>query len=485
VTEEQTETERPTAGPADDAEERSDGPERSARRTRRRLRGSEREREDREREERLTARIAAQWALLREERDRRMAPLPEPDPRVPPASSNFSRAAVPWGVDLAAAWGWRLIVIAIAGYGVFWLVGYFSIVTLPLAIALLVSALVSPVVHLLQRIGLPRSLSAILVVVGVLGFVGLLLTFAGQQIATGAEDLADSTVRGLEDIRTWLKDGPLNASDSQIDNVIAQAQTAISEQTADTDYVGQATELGSAVGHVFAGLFIVLFATYFFLADGDRIWSWAVRLSPRAARQQVDSSGRVAWISLTQFVRATVIVAAVDAIGIGLGAAILGVPFVLAIGVLVFLGAFVPLIGATFAGAVAVLVALVDQGPLTALLMLAVVIGVQQLEAHVLQPFLMGRWVSIHPLAVILAIAGGVLVAGVAGALVAVPLAAAANAVVMHLASNTAVGDDPVEQLAEDYEEQRSVDDVARTTDLEAEAAEARSDDDRVDDERR
>ena len=414
--------------------------------------------EDRDREERISARVAAQWALLREERERRSAVVLPTAVPAPAGSSNFSRAEVPWGVDLAAAWGWRLIVISVAAYGIYFLLGYFSIVTLPLAIAVLIAALVTPVVHLLQRLGAPRSLAAVLVVLGVLGFIGLLLTFAGQQIASGAADLADSTVAGLEDIRGWLQTGPLNASDSQIDGVIAQAQDAITEQTADTNYIGRLTEVSSALGHVVAGLFIVLFATYFFLADGDRIWSWVVRLTPRAARHLIDSSGRVAWISLTQFVRATVIVAAVDAIGITIGAAILGVPFVLAIGVLVFLGAFVPLIGATVAGAVAVLVALVDQGPVTALIMLAVVIGVQQVEAHLLQPFLMGRWVAIHPLAVIVAIAGGVLVAGVAGALVAVPLAAAANAVALHLATHSDVGDDPVEELAQDYVEQGASD---------------------------
>ena len=205
---------------------------------------------------------------------------------------------------------------------------------------------------------------------------------------------------------------------------------------------------------MFAGFFIVLFSTYFFLADGERIWAWTVRLSPRAARARVDSSGRVAWVSLTQFVRATVIVALVDAIGIALVAAILGVPFVLAIGVLVFLGAFVPMIGATIAGTVAVLVALVDQGPVTALFMLGGVILVQQVEGHILQPFLMGRWVSLHPLGVIVAIGIGVIVAGVAGALVAVPLAATVNAVVQHLAQHTDVGeDDPEEELEEDLEE--------------------------------
>jgi predicted PurR-regulated permease PerM len=187
----------------------------------------------------------------------------------------------------------------------------------------------------------------------------------------------------------------------------------------------------------------VLFSTYFFLAEGQRIWAWCVRLAPRAAREKVDSSGRVAWVSLTQFVRATVIVALVDAVGIAIVAAILGVPFVLAIGVLVFLGAFIPMVGATVAGTVAVLVALVDQGPITALLMLGGVILVQQIEGHILQPFLMGRWVSVHPLAVIVGIGCGVLVAGIAGALLAVPLIAAGNAVVQHLAESTDVGDDP------------------------------------------
>jgi predicted PurR-regulated permease PerM len=158
----------------------------------------------------------------------------------------------------------------------------------------------------------------------------------------------------------------------------------------------------------------------------------------------------VAWVSLTQFVRATVLVALADAIGIMVVAFFLGVPFVVAIGVLVFLGAFVPMIGATVAGMVAILVALVDQGPLTALLMLGGVILVQQVEGHILQPFLMGRLVSLHPLGVIVAIGCGVLVAGIAGALIAVPLAAAGNAVAQHLATYTGVGEDAEDALLDD-----------------------------------
>jgi predicted PurR-regulated permease PerM len=404
-------------------------------------------------EEGIAARLAHQWAMVREERRGQPAPITG-------GTSNFSRAQVPWGVDLAAAWSWRFLVIAAAGWVLFRTIGLVSVVVLPVVIALLISALVIPLVDGLVRLGLPRGMSSLLVVLLMIVSVAALLTFAGQQVANGATDLANQTAAGLGEIKDWLKTGPLHASDSQINDYIERAQDAITERTQKGLKLSSVTEVGTAVGHIVAGLFIVLFSTYFFLADGERIWAWAVRIAPRAARRHVDSSGRVAWISLTQFVRATVIVAAVDAFGIALGAAIIGVPFVLAIGVLVFLGAFVPLIGATVAGTVAVLVALVDQGPITALVMLAIIIGVQQLEAHVLQPFLLGRWVSVHPLAVIIAIAVGVIIAGVAGALVAVPIVAAGNAVVQHLAANTDPGDDPVEDLEDDYEETRATVDV-------------------------
>ena len=384
-------------------------------------------------DESIAQRLAHQWSQLREER------RAEPEP-IQTGPSNFTRAQVPWGLDLAAAWGWRFLVIVAAGYVVFTAVGFFAVVVLPVVVALLITALVSPVVDGLHRIGFPRGLASILVVLSGIAFVAALLTFAGQQVANGANDLADQTVKGLDEVKHWLKTGPLHASDSQINDYISRTQKAITPSTDGGSILGRVTEVGTALGHVLAAFFIVLFSTYFFLADGERIWAWIVRLAPRAGRRHVDSSGRVAWISLTQFVRATVIVAATDAIGIMTVAAILGVPFVLAIGVLVFLGAFIPMIGATVAGTVAILVALVDQGPITALFMLGGVILVQQIEGHVLQPFLMGRWVSVHPLGVIIAIGCGVLVAGIPGALVAVPLAAAVNAVVQHLANYTAPG---------------------------------------------
>jgi predicted PurR-regulated permease PerM len=385
-----------------------------------------------EHKEGVASRLANQWAAMRrQEREHEHEPV-----ATAAGSSNFKRAEVPYGVDLAAAWSWRLLIIVAAVALLGYLVSFLAVVVIPVVVALLLSALVVPVVDWLERIGVRRSLASILVVVFTIAAVVALLSFAGQQVANGASDLADSTVDGIQEIKDWLRDGPLHASDSQIDQYLKSIQDAISEQSGETGIINRVTEVGTAVGHVLAGFFIVLFSTYFFLSDGNRIWAWVVRLSPRAARERVDSSGRVAWISLTQFVRATVIVAATDGILIGAGAAIIGVPFSLAIGVLVFLGAFVPIIGATVAGTVAVLVALVALGPVKALIMLAIVIGVQQLEGHVLQPFLMGRLVRVHPLAVVVVIAIGALVAGIFGALIAVPLTAIINTVGLHLSGS-------------------------------------------------
>jgi predicted PurR-regulated permease PerM len=380
-------------------------------------------------ERRFSAQFAKHWSQVRAERRHDEV---DPVPSIQAGPSNWRRGEVPYGVDLAAAWSWRFIVIVAAGYLVLRTISFFALVVMPVVIALFISALMVPVVNLLAR-RMKRGVATFLVVIGLIASVAVMLTFATQQVVQGANDLSGQVVDGLEQIRSWLKNGPLNASESQINDAISQIQDAVT--TGNEQVVGRVQEVGTTVTHIVASFFIVLFSTFFFMADGRRIWAWVVRLFPRAARARADESGRVAWLSLTQFVRATVLVALVDAIGVMVVAAILRVPFVAAIGVLVFLGGFVPMFGATVSGIVAILVALVAQGPLVALIMLGGVIAVQQLEAHVLQPFLLGRMVEVHPLAVILSIAAGVYLAGIAGALVAVPLAASLNAVVAYLSS--------------------------------------------------
>lgn len=343
----------------------------------------------------------------------------------------MERHDVPNGVDMAAAWSWRLLVIAAAGAVGIWLMRYFSEITVPIAVALLGAALVIPAVDFLDRHHVPRIVATAVVVLGGLGIFFGLLVLVGQQMATQLSDLRAAVVDGITEIQEWARTGPLGITDEQIDRWIESAKDAIG--TGDS-VVRQIGSIGTRLTQLLAGFFIALFAMFFFLYEGARMWRWVVRLFPRSARDRVDSSGHTAWRSLTSFVRATVVVAFTDAVGIGLSAWALGVPLTLAISVLVFFGAFVPIIGAFLSGLVAVLVALVSQGPWTALFMLIAVIVVQQLESHILQPFVMGHLVSVHPLAIILAIAAGVTVAGVVGALIAVPLAACLNGVVRHLA---------------------------------------------------
>jgi predicted PurR-regulated permease PerM len=381
--------------------------------------------------ERFAAQFAQQWSQVRAERRQE-----EQEPEIEAGPSNFSRAQVPWAVDLAAAWSWRFLVMVAAGYVVVWVLARLSVITIPLVVALLFAALGAPLVEVLRRGGFNRTFASLITVITGLATLALLLTFVGQQIAQGFNDLSVQVVDGIGEIREWLREGPLQASDSQISDFLTEAQQAV--VSSNEQVVTRVREVGTALTQILAGVFITLFATYFFLADGARIWAWVVRLFPRAARTKVDSSGRAAWFTVTRFVRATVLVALVDAVGIMAVAYGLKVPFAFAIGVLVFISSFIPLVGATLSGAVAVLVALVTQGPVVALLMLIGVVVVQQLEAHVLQPFLLGRFVSVHPLGVLVAIGCGVLIAGVAGALVAVPLVAALNAVAQHLAGEAA-----------------------------------------------
>ncbi len=342
---------------------------------------------------------------------------------------------IPRGVETTAAWSWRFVVIVLALAVLGLLIAYLRLLVIPLAVALLIAALLAPAVNRAQRGKIGRGAAAAIVVLGTLLLLGGALTLIGQQIAQGFANLSDQVIAGLEQIQEWVRTGPLGLSEAQLDDLLAEAQGAVS--SSNTQIVQSVTSVGATLGHVVAGFFLVLFALYFFLYDGRGIWAWLVRLFPRTARERVDSSGLVAWASLTSFVRATVIVAFVDALGILVVALILQVPLALPISVLVFVGAFVPIVGAAVSGFVAVIVALVAHGPIVALLMLGGVVLVQQLESHVLQPFLLGRAVSVHPLAVILAIAAGLLIAGIIGALVAVPLVASLNAVVQHLVADS------------------------------------------------
>lgn len=350
----------------------------------------------------------------------------------PPSVSSRDDAEVPKELRIAAAYSWRLIVIAAAAVGVTYLIGRLSAVVIPLAISLLLSALLSPGVRFLRkRAKFPPSLASGLVLVTGLAAVSGTLTLFIQQFVSKFDELTSNAAAGLERIRDWLQTGPLNLSTEQLDNAIEAGQKWINDHQG--AITGGALSTVTATLETLASFFLVLFTTFFFMRDGGRIWRFLVRIFPREAEREVEHAGYAAWATLTAYVRATVLVAFIDAVGIGIGLYVLDVPLAFPLAALVFLGAFIPIVGSTVSGSVAVLVALVTRGPGAALIALIIVIAVQQLEGHVLQPLIMGRAVAIHPLAVIVAIAAGVVLAGIVGALVAVPIVAVLNTAVRYL----------------------------------------------------
>ncbi len=338
---------------------------------------------------------------------------------------------VPRGLRVATAYAWRLLVVAAAVGVAVWLIIQLKLLVIPLFIAILLTALLWPSFAWMLRHRFPRWLAIVLSVLVTIAVVTGLLWLAVWQITRQWPSVQERTVQAVQDFREYLIQGPLHLSADQIDDLLAQAW-AFAQEQAELLWSG-ALAIGSTLGHVAAGALLTLFILLCLLADGAGIWRWTVRMFPRKARPAADGAGRAGWVTVVNYARTQLLVATIDAIGIGLGAFLLGVPLAVPVAVLVFLGAFVPFVGAVVTGAVAVFLALVYNGPWIALWMLVVVLGVQQLEGHVLQPLLMGSAVKVHPLAVVLVVAGGAMVAGIPGALFAVPLAAFVNVVAVYL----------------------------------------------------
>jgi predicted PurR-regulated permease PerM len=352
---------------------------------------------------------------------------------------------VPQGLRVGAALSWRFLVLIGALYVVIWLMGYFAHVVIPMAIALLLAALMAPGVAKLVEYRVPRGLAAAIVMIGGIAVVGGVLTFVISQFTSGLPELQRQVNQSLEQIRDWLVNGPLHLRVEQIqgylDSIIETLKANQSEITSG------ALTTAATIGEVLTGLLLTIFILIFFLYDGEGIWRFTVRGVPAGVRDRVDVAGRRGFSSLVSYVRATAAVAVFDAVGIGIGLWIVDVPLFVPLAALVFLTAFIPIIGALLAGTVAVLIALVANGFVTALIVLAIVVGVMQIESHVLQPWLLGRAVKLHPLAVVLAIAVGLIAAGIAGALLSVPLLAVLNAGIRSLVAPAESEPDEVEVL--------------------------------------
>ncbi|MGY1836919.1 AI-2E family transporter [Blastococcus sp. SYSU DS0510] len=321
--------------------------------------------------------------------------------------------------------------LALAGIGwlLFWLLLRLPLVTVAIAVALLLTAIVAPITRWLAR-GLPRAAAALLSVLllfGVLIGAGFLVGFrAADQLRNLTRPLA----AGIDRIRVWLIDGPLGLDPQQV----TEARNALVDRL--FRLAPEPTAAASMALYVLAAVILVAFLTFFLLKDGASMWAWVLRLVPARRRGQVDGAGRTAWTTLSQYVRGVVIVALIDAAGIGLALVILGVPLWPSLTLLTFVGAFIPLFGATVSGVVAVLVTLVTNGLTDAIIVLVAVLVVQQVEGNILQPIIVGRTLRLHPVVILVSVTAGSLLWGLAGALLAVPLVAVAYRVLDHLREN-------------------------------------------------
>jgi predicted PurR-regulated permease PerM len=345
--------------------------------------------------------------------------------------------SVPAGVRVAAAWSWRILAIA----AVLALFGYLIVqlreIVVPFMVAILLAALLVPFVQFLQRHRWPKWLAVAVAEIGLIAVVAGLVVLVVLQIRSGFPELQRQSVMAFDEFKRFLLDSPLHLTESDITGYLNQAGAVIQKDS--QVLLTGALSVGSSAGRFLAGVLLTLFATLFILIDGKRIWHWVVRLFPRRARTAVDGAGQAGWLTLTSFVRVQIFVAFVDAVGIGVGAWVLGLvfggfPLIIPIAVAVFLGSFIPVVGAVFTGILAVFIALVYINPLAALIMLGIVIAVQQIEGHVLQPLVMGSAVKVHPIAVVFAVAAGGFLAGIPGALFAVPVIAVLNVMVNYVA---------------------------------------------------
>ncbi len=329
-------------------------------------------------------------------------------------SASLDDASVAPLVRKTAAWAWRFLVILAAMVALLWVLNKFEVIVVPVLLALMLSALLVPPVDWLDSRGLPRAVAVTLVLLSGFAVLGGILTFVVSQFIAGLPHLVTEVERSIDSARRWLIEGPAHLRGEQIDNAGNAAIEALRNNQA--KLTSGALSTAATITELVTAAVLVLFTLIFFLYGGRSIWQYVTKAFPASVRDRVRAAGRAGYASLIGYARATFLVALTDAAGVGAGLAVMGVPLALPLASLVFFGAFIPLIGAVVAGFLAVVVALLAKGIGYALITVGLLIAVNQLEAHLLQPLVMGRAVSIHPLAVVLAIAAGGVLAGVVGA---------------------------------------------------------------------
>lgn len=378
-------------------------------------------------------------------------PASAPQPTTPILSDSRRNAteAVTWPVRVAAAWTWRLLVLAAAGYVVLRVSTRVGFVLLAVIIALFLTAVLQPLERLYQRlIPRPKSLSPLLALLSGVVVLGGIGYFVAWQITTHATELGNELSNLVTRTKHWLQTGPVHMNAADLNKLSTRITDTI------TGHPGQllsgAITTVRTVGEVIAAVLLILLITFYLLRDGPIVWHWVVRLFPGSTHARVDYAGRAGWGAFGGYMRGQLLIALIHGISITVVLLVVGVSLAAPLGVLIFLGSFIPLVGLTITGAIAVGFTLLEHGWVAALVVTVAIVVLVQLEGHLLQPVIQSRTVHLHPLAVVLAVVTGTTLAGIPGALIAVPIVSFVNTSVRALRTG------PVESAPPDVQEDES-----------------------------
>ncbi|MEW1957861.1 AI-2E family transporter [Kineococcus sp. NPDC059986] len=370
-------------------------------------------------------------------------PAPAPTPREP------ATGVVARGVTEASRWSLRLLVLGLGVAAAIWLLGKSWSLLLPLLLAILLSAILWPLAHVLRAV-LPRALAALVAILLLVAVVVGIFAALIPNVANQSGEVADSAVEGLAQVQQWVTGPPLDLGDDQIGNLVNQgiAELQTNAQSIALSVVGGVGTVGATIGSGVVTFLLVLVLTFFCLSDGDRLLPWSRRWLSAEAHRHTTALGSRVWAAVRGYILSQAAVALVDAVFIGVGMAIVGVPFALPLAVAIFFAAFIPIVGAVVTGVLAVLVALVTLGWVQALVVLGIVLLVQQLEGNVLQPLLVGKSLALHPAVVIGSVTIGGTLFGITGAFLAVPVTAIIT-VILRYVHHELVPDEPENPQAE------------------------------------
>jgi predicted PurR-regulated permease PerM len=329
---------------------------------------------------------------------------------------------VPSWLATGSAWAWRLLLLAVVIYLIARLLGILYIVVVPCIAALLLTAVLQPLTSRLRRAGLPALAATWVTLLVAAVVLGGLVTLVANRVSADYSTLLAETKHTTAQVQSWLAGPPFHLKNNNVQKFLNNIPSYLSKHKSLVE--GTVVTGGKIASEFFGGLVLMIFVMFFLIKDGDRIWNWLLGAMRTGTARRMDRAGHAAWLVLVYYMRGTVIIAAIHAIVVGVALWIMGVPLAVPLAVVVFVAAFVPLVGLLVAGTLAVVVTLATKGWVDAVVLLGILIVEDQLEAHLLQPQVVGKMIRLHPLAVILSLAAGGILAGIPGAVVAVPIVA-------------------------------------------------------------